>query len=59
LKMIDASSREEPVEADEDQTVCTLQPGANRRRPLQDDEFLPQVEDFGLTPSDATTPTKL
>src|SRR3982074_3435718 len=41
--------REQPVEADEDQTICGLQPGSGRRRPLQDNELLPQVEDLSLS----------
>jgi hypothetical protein len=41
--------REQPVEADEDQTICGLQPGSDRRRPLQDNELLPQVEDLSLS----------
>jgi len=42
LKTIDASIREgqQPVEADEDQTICSLQPRSDRRRPLQDNELL-------------------
>jgi hypothetical protein len=41
--------REQPVEADEDQTICGLQPRSGRRRPLQDNELLPQVEDLSLS----------
>ena len=36
------------VEADEDQTICSLQPRSDRRRPLQDNELLAQVEDLGF-----------
>ena len=41
--------REQPVEADEDQTVCSLQSGAGRGRPLQDDELPPQLEDLSAS----------
>jgi len=40
--------REQPVEADEDQTICSLQPRSDRRRPLQDNELLAQVEDLSF-----------
>ena len=40
--------REQTVEADEDQTIYSLQPGSGRGRPPQDDELLPQMEDLGF-----------
>ena len=40
--------REQPVEADEDQTIYSLQPGSGRRRSLQDKELLPQIEDLSF-----------
>ena len=43
--------REQPVEAHEGQTIYSLQPGSGRRRPPQDDELLPQIEDLGFTSS--------
>jgi hypothetical protein len=35
--------REQSIEADEDQTVCRLQPGAGWRCAFQDDELLPEI----------------
>jgi hypothetical protein len=41
--------REQAVEADKDQTVCRLQSGSGGRRPFQDDELLPEIDDLGFT----------
>jgi hypothetical protein len=40
--------REQTVEADEDQTIYSLQPGSGRRQSLQDNELLPQIEDLSF-----------
>jgi hypothetical protein len=41
--------REQPIKADEDQTVCRLQPGAGWCRAFQDDDLLPEIDDLGFT----------
>ena len=41
--------REQPIKADEDQTVCRRQPGAGRCRAFQDDQLLPEIDDLGFT----------
>jgi hypothetical protein len=40
--------REQAVEADEDQAVRGFQLGSGRRRALQDDDLLPEIDDLGL-----------
>src|ERR1700681_2083016 len=51
--------REQPIEADEDQTICGPQPGSSRRRSLQDNELLPQIEDLSFASGlRATEPRK-
>src|SRR5580704_991603 len=40
--------REQTVEADEDQTIYSLQPGSGGRRTPQYNELLPQIEDLGF-----------
>jgi hypothetical protein len=45
-----------PVEANEDQTICRLQPGSDRCCPFQDDELLPEIDDLGFTPCRRATP---
>jgi hypothetical protein len=40
--------REQTVEADEDQSIYSLQPESGRGRPPQDDELLPQIKDLSF-----------
>lgn len=43
------------IEADEDQAVRGSQLGSGRRRALQDDELLPEIDDLGLSLSPRAT----
>jgi hypothetical protein len=42
-------AREQAVEVDQDQAVRRSQLGSGRRRALQDDELLPEIDNLGLT----------
>src|SRR5262249_27322805 len=43
-----AHGREQPIEPDEDQAICSAQPEPRWRRPLQDDKLLAEKCCFGL-----------
>src|SRR5262249_10053768 len=43
-----AHRRDQPIEPDEDQAICSAQPEPRWRRPLQDDKLLAQKCCFGL-----------